>query len=116
MQKCKDKSLLHSLEDYILLSADKYETKIWAVGREINCKSLKTLSVSEDRSICLQSILYFDGKYIVCSSALGLCQWDFASYDILRVMKTPKVANLALPGFGYVGSDVRQPLLIRSWT
>ncbi|KAL6058614.1 hypothetical protein STEG23_038360, partial [Scotinomys teguina] len=84
LQKCKVKSLLHSPGDYILLSADKYEIKIWPIGREINCKCLKTLSVSEDRSICLQPRLHFDGKYIVCSSALGLYQWDFASYDILR--------------------------------
>ncbi|KAB1279921.1 F-box/WD repeat-containing protein 2, partial [Camelus dromedarius] len=83
LQKCKVKSLLHSPGDYILLSADKYEIKIWPIGREINCKCLKTLSVSEDRSICLQPRLHFDGKYIVCSSALGLYQWDFASYDIL---------------------------------
>ncbi|XP_035302040.1 F-box/WD repeat-containing protein 2 isoform X6 [Cricetulus griseus] len=123
LQKCKVKSLLHSPGDYILLSADKYEIKIWPIGREINCKCLKTLSVSEDRSICLQPRLHFDGKYIVCSSALGLYQWDFASYDILRstsvyskvvfcfmirnslpcrVIKTPEVANLALLGFGDV--------------
>ncbi|EHB03593.1 F-box/WD repeat-containing protein 2 [Heterocephalus glaber] len=28
--------------------------------------------------------------------------WDFASYDILRVIKTPEIANLALLGFGDV--------------
>uniref|UniRef100_A0A8C5LG40 F-box/WD repeat-containing protein 2 n=1 Tax=Jaculus jaculus TaxID=51337 RepID=A0A8C5LG40_JACJA len=96
LQRFKVKSLLHSPGDYILLSADKYEIKIWPIGREINCKCLKTLS------ICLQPRLHFDGKFIVCSSALSLYQWDFASYDILRVIKTPEVANLALLGFGDV--------------
>uniref|UniRef100_A0A8D2BBK6 F-box and WD repeat domain containing 2 n=1 Tax=Sciurus vulgaris TaxID=55149 RepID=A0A8D2BBK6_SCIVU len=126
LQKCKVKSLLHSLGDYILLSADKYEIKIWPIGREINCKCLKTLSVSEDRSICLQPRLHFDGKYIVCSSALGLYQWDFASYDILRVIKTPEIANLALLGFGDVFAllfdnrflyimDLRTESLISCW-
>uniref|UniRef100_A0A8C5R7R5 SURF1-like protein n=1 Tax=Leptobrachium leishanense TaxID=445787 RepID=A0A8C5R7R5_9ANUR len=85
LQKCQVKSVMHSPGDYILLSADKYEIKIWPIGREINCKCLKTLYVSDDRSICLQPRLHFDGKYIVCSSAIGLYQWDFASYDILRV-------------------------------
>ncbi|PIO37829.1 hypothetical protein AB205_0103880, partial [Aquarana catesbeiana] len=83
LQKCQVKSVMHSPGDYILLSADKYEIKIWPIGREINCKCLKTLYVSDDRSISLQPRLHFDGKYIVCSSALGLYQWDFASYDIL---------------------------------
>lgn len=126
LQQCKVKSLLHSPGDYILLSADKYEIKIWPIGREINCKCLKTLSVSEDRSICLQPRLHFDGKYIVCSSALGLYQWDFASYDILRVIKTPEVANLALLGFGDVFAllfdnhylyimDLRTESLISRW-
>ncbi|XP_058929088.1 F-box/WD repeat-containing protein 2 isoform X2 [Kogia breviceps] len=126
LQKCKVKSLLHSPGDYILLSADKYEIKIWPIGREINCKCLKTLSVSEDRSICLQPRLHFDGKYIVCSSALGLYQWDFASYDILRVIKTPEVANLALLGFGDIFAllfdnrylyimDLRTESLISRW-
>ncbi|MBW03683.1 F-box/WD repeat-containing protein 2, partial [Eschrichtius robustus] len=126
LQKCKVKSLLHSPGDYILLSADKYEIKIWPIGREINCKCLKTLSVSEDRSICLQPRLHFDGKYIVCSSALGLYQWDFASYDILRVIKTPEIANLALLGFGDIFAllfdnrylyimDLRTESLISRW-
>ncbi|XP_074871202.1 F-box/WD repeat-containing protein 2 isoform X2 [Carettochelys insculpta] len=78
----------------------EWVTKIWPIGREINCKCLKTLSVSEDRSISLQPRLHFDGKYIVCSSALGLYQWDFASYDIVRVIKPPDFANLSLLGFG----------------
>ncbi|XP_027723498.1 F-box/WD repeat-containing protein 2 isoform X2 [Vombatus ursinus] len=126
LQKCKVKSLLHSPGDHILLSADKYEIKIWPIGREINCKCLKTLSVSEDRSICLQPRLHFDGKYIVCSSALGLYQWDFASYDILRVIKTPELANLALLGFGDIFAllfdnrylyimDLRTENLISRW-
>ncbi|CAO2597791.1 F-box/WD repeat-containing protein 2 [Lemmus lemmus] len=104
----------------------EWVTKIWPIGREINCKCLKTLSVSEDRSICLQPRLHFDGKYIVCSSALGLYQWDFASYDILRVIKTPEVANLALLGFGDVFAllfdnhylyimDLRTESLISRW-
>ncbi|ETE66884.1 F-box/WD repeat-containing protein 2, partial [Ophiophagus hannah] len=65
----------------------EWVTKIWPIGREINCRCLKTLTVSEDRSISLQPRLHFDGKYIVCSSAIGLYQWDFASYDILRTEK-----------------------------
>ncbi|MEE6505024.1 hypothetical protein FKM82_005421 [Ascaphus truei] len=84
LQKCEVKSVMHNPGDYILLSADKYEIKIWPIGSEINCKCLKTLYVSDDRSISLQPRLHFDGKYIVCSSALGLYQWDFASFDILR--------------------------------
>ncbi|MBZ3873635.1 F-box/WD repeat-containing protein 2 [Sciurus carolinensis] len=99
LQKCKVKSLLHSPGDYILLSADKYEIK---------------------------PRLHFDGKYIVCSSALGLYQWDFASYDILRVIKTPEIANLALLGFGDVFAllfdnrflyimDLRTESLISRW-
>lgn len=58
--------------------------QVWPLGREINCKCLKTLSVSEDRSISLQPRLQFDGRYIVCSSDLGVYQWDFASFEILR--------------------------------
>ncbi|EAW53819.1 hCG1737564 [Homo sapiens] len=37
-------SLAHSPEGYLLLSADKYEIKIWPTGTEINCKCLKTSS------------------------------------------------------------------------
>jgi len=58
--------------------------QIWPLGREINCRCLKTLSVSENRSISLQPRLQFDGRYIVCSSDLGVYQWDFASFEILR--------------------------------
>uniref|UniRef100_A0A8V1ALI3 F-box and WD repeat domain containing 2 n=1 Tax=Gallus gallus TaxID=9031 RepID=A0A8V1ALI3_CHICK len=126
LQKCKVKSLMHSPGDYILLSADKYEIKIWPIGREINCKCLKTLSVSEDRSISLQPRLHFDGKYIVCSSALGLYQWDFASYDIVRVIKTSDFSNVSLLGFGEIFAllfdnrylyimDVRTEELISRW-
>ncbi|KAM6047010.1 F-box/WD repeat-containing protein 2 isoform X2 [Falco naumanni] len=126
LQKCKVKSLMHSPGDYILLSADKYEIKIWPIGREINCKCLKTLSVSEDRSISLQPRLHFDGKYIVCSSALGLYQWDFASYDILRVIKPPDFSNVSLLGFGEIFAllfdnrylyimDLRTEKLISRW-
>ncbi|CAD7682619.1 unnamed protein product [Nyctereutes procyonoides] len=57
-------SFLHSPGDYI-------------PPTEINCKCLKMLSVSEDRSICLQPGFQFDGRYIV----------------------TPEIANLALLGF-----------------
>ncbi|XP_071430803.1 F-box/WD repeat-containing protein 2 isoform X3 [Pithys albifrons albifrons] len=126
LQKCKVKSLMHSPGDHILLSADKYEIKIWPIGREINCKCLKTLSVSEDRSISLQPRLHFDGKYIVCSSALGLYQWDFASYDILRVIKPPDFLNVSLLGFGEIFAllfdnrylyimDLRTEKLISRW-
>uniref|UniRef100_A0A8C4SDN8 F-box and WD repeat domain containing 2 n=1 Tax=Erpetoichthys calabaricus TaxID=27687 RepID=A0A8C4SDN8_ERPCA len=102
LQKSQVESVMHSPGDYILLSADKYEIKIWPIGREINCKCLKTLSVSEDRSVCLQPRLQFDGRYIVCSSDIGLYQWDFASYDILRVIKMLDSANLSLLSFGEV--------------
>lgn len=61
-----------------------FPLQVWPLGREINCKCLKTLSVSEDRSISLQPRLQFDGRYIVCSSDLGVYQWDFASFEILR--------------------------------
>ncbi|XP_069369865.1 F-box/WD repeat-containing protein 2 isoform X2 [Paralichthys olivaceus] len=84
LQKSEVESMMHSPGDHILLSADKYEIKVWPLGREINCKCLKTLSVSEDRSISLQPRLQFDGRYIVCSSDLGVYQWDFASFEILR--------------------------------
>uniref|UniRef100_A0A8C7RYP4 F-box domain-containing protein n=1 Tax=Oncorhynchus mykiss TaxID=8022 RepID=A0A8C7RYP4_ONCMY len=77
---------------------------VWPIGREINCKCLKTLSVSEDRSVCLQPRLQFDGRYVVCSSDLGIYQWDFASFDILRVIKTQDPANLSLLSFGEVFS------------
>nr|XP_020656576.1 F-box/WD repeat-containing protein 2 [Pogona vitticeps] len=126
LQKCKVKSLMHSPGDYILLSADKYEIKIWPIGREINCKCLKTLTVSEDHSISLQPRLHFDGKYVVCSSAIGLYQWDFASFDILRVIKPPEFANLSLLGFGDIFAllfdnhylyimDLRTEKLISRW-
>uniref|UniRef100_A0A4W5NLL8 F-box and WD repeat domain containing 2 n=1 Tax=Hucho hucho TaxID=62062 RepID=A0A4W5NLL8_9TELE len=82
----------------------EWVTKVWPIGREINCKCLKTLSVSEDRSVCLQPRLQFDGRYIVCSSDLGVYQWDFASFDILRVIKTQDPANLSLLSFGEVFS------------
>ncbi|XP_055791764.1 F-box/WD repeat-containing protein 2-like isoform X2 [Salvelinus fontinalis] len=104
LQKSEVESMVHCPGDYILLSADKYEIKIWPIGREINCKCLKTLSVSEDRSVCLQPRLQFDGRYVVCSSDLGVYQWDFASFDILRVIKTQDPANLSLLSFGEVFS------------
>ncbi|KAM9841420.1 F-box/WD repeat-containing protein 2 [Aulostomus maculatus] len=102
LQKSEVESVVHSPGDYILLSADKYEIKVWPLGREINCKCLKTLSVSENRSISLQPRLQFDGRYIVCSSDLGVYQWDFASFEILRVIKTQDPANLSLLSFGEV--------------
>lgn len=61
-----------------------FTLQVWPLGNEINCKCLKTLSVSEDRSISLQPRLQFDGRHIVCSSNLGVYQWDFASFRILR--------------------------------
>lgn len=112
LQKSRVESLLHRPGDHILLSADKYEIKVgeaprtttqnhhlepapvssgglsapqvWPLGREINCRCLKTLTVSEDRSISLQPRLQFDGRHIVCSSDLGIHQWDFASFEVLR--------------------------------
>uniref|UniRef100_A0A3B4YEW2 F-box and WD repeat domain containing 2 n=1 Tax=Seriola lalandi dorsalis TaxID=1841481 RepID=A0A3B4YEW2_SERLL len=102
LQKSEVESMMHSPGDHILLSADKYEIKVWPLGREINCKCLKTLSVSEDRSISLQPRLQFDGRYIVCSSDLGVYQWDFASFKILRVIKTQDPANLSLLSYGEV--------------
>uniref|UniRef100_A0A3P8T6H9 F-box and WD repeat domain containing 2 n=1 Tax=Amphiprion percula TaxID=161767 RepID=A0A3P8T6H9_AMPPE len=102
LQRSEVESVVHSPGDYILLSADKYEIKVWPLGREINCKCLKTLSVSEDRSISLQPRLQFDGRYIVCSSDLGVYQWDFASFEILRVIKMQDPANLSLLSFGKV--------------
>uniref|UniRef100_A0A3Q3CTR4 F-box and WD repeat domain containing 2 n=1 Tax=Haplochromis burtoni TaxID=8153 RepID=A0A3Q3CTR4_HAPBU len=102
LQKSEVESMMHSPGDYILLSADKYEIKVWPLGREINCKCLKTLSVSEDRSISLQPRLQFDGRYIICSSDLGVYQWDFASFEILRVIKMQDPANLSLLSFGEV--------------
>ncbi|KAM3600004.1 uncharacterized protein V6R79_015642 [Siganus canaliculatus] len=102
LQKSEVESMVHSPGDHILLSADKYEIKVWPLGREINCKCLKTLSVSEDRSISLQPRLQFDGRYIVCSSDLGVYLWDFASFEILRVIKTQDPANLSLLSFGEV--------------
>lgn len=48
--------------------------------------------MSEDRSISLQPRLQFDGRYIVCSSDLGVYQWDFSSFDILRQVKPPQRA------------------------
>lgn len=102
LQKSEVESVVHSPGDHILLSADKYEIKVWPLGCEINCKCLKTLSVSEDRSISLQPRLQFDGRYIICSSDLGVYQWDFASFEILRVIKTQDPANLSLLSFGEV--------------
>uniref|UniRef100_A0A3P8VH90 F-box and WD repeat domain containing 2 n=1 Tax=Cynoglossus semilaevis TaxID=244447 RepID=A0A3P8VH90_CYNSE len=102
LQQSEVESMMHSPGDYILLSADKYEIKVWPLGNEINCKCLKTLSVSEDRSISLQPRLQFDGRHIVCSSNLGVYQWDFASFRILRVIKTPDPANLSLLSFGQI--------------
>uniref|UniRef100_A0A3Q2ZFM0 F-box and WD repeat domain containing 2 n=1 Tax=Hippocampus comes TaxID=109280 RepID=A0A3Q2ZFM0_HIPCM len=102
LQKSEVESVVHSPGDYILLSADKYEIKIWPLGKEINCKCLKTLSVSENRSISLQPRLQFDGRHIVCSSDIGVYQWDFASFEILRVIKVQDPANLSLLSFGEV--------------
>ncbi|XP_017316042.1 F-box/WD repeat-containing protein 2 isoform X1 [Ictalurus punctatus] len=103
LQKSQVESMMHSPGDYILLSADKYEIKVWPIGREINCTCLKTLSVSEDRSVCLQPRLQFDGRYIVCSSDLGVYQWDFASFDVLRVIKPHQdPASPSLLSFGEV--------------
>ncbi|XP_077353877.1 F-box/WD repeat-containing protein 2 isoform X4 [Festucalex cinctus] len=80
----------------------EWVTKIWPFGKEINCKCLKTLSVSENRSISLQPRLQFDGRHIVCSSDIGVYQWDFSSFEILRVIKTQDPANLSLLSFGEV--------------
>ncbi|XP_061654850.1 F-box/WD repeat-containing protein 2 isoform X2 [Phyllopteryx taeniolatus] len=80
----------------------EWVTKIWPLGKEINCKCLKTLSVSENRSISLQPRLQFDGRHIVCSSDIGVYQWDFASFEILRVIKTQDPTNLSLLSFGEV--------------
>ncbi|XP_041049530.1 F-box/WD repeat-containing protein 2 isoform X2 [Carcharodon carcharias] len=102
LQVSQVESVMHNPGDYILLSADKYEIKVWPIGREVNCKCLKTLAVSNDRSICLQPRLQFDGKHIVCASDLGLYQWDFASYDIIRVIRTPDSTNLSLLSLGEV--------------
>ncbi|XP_067825849.1 F-box/WD repeat-containing protein 2 isoform X2 [Heptranchias perlo] len=102
LQVSQVESVMHNPGDYILLSADKYEIKVWPIGREINCKCLKTLAVSNDRSICLQPRLQFDGKHIVCASDLGLYQWDFASYDIVRVIRTPDSTNVSLLSLGEV--------------
>ncbi|XP_061836567.1 F-box/WD repeat-containing protein 2 [Nerophis lumbriciformis] len=102
LQKSEVESMVHSPGDYILLSADKYVIKVWPLGKEINCKCLKTLSVSENRSISLQPRLQFDGRYIICSSDLGVYQWDFASFEILRVIKSQDPANLSLLSFGEV--------------
>lgn len=71
-------------EESIRWSKHCVPLQVWPLGREINCKCLKTLSVSEDRSISLQPRLQFDGRYIICSSDLGVYQWDFASFEILR--------------------------------
>lgn len=102
LQKSRVESLLHRPGDHILLSADKYEIKVWPLGREINCRCLKTLTVSEDRSISLQPRLQFDGRHIVCSSDLGIHQWDFSSFEVLRVIKTQDPANVSLLGLGEV--------------
>ncbi|XP_050965950.1 F-box/WD repeat-containing protein 2 [Labeo rohita] len=103
LQKSQVESMMHSPGDYILLSVDKYEIKVWPIGREINCKCLKTLSVSEDRSVCLQPRLQFDGRYIVCCSDLGIYQWDFASFDVIRVIKPQQdPSSLSLLSFGEV--------------
>ncbi|XP_061555462.1 F-box/WD repeat-containing protein 2 isoform X2 [Phycodurus eques] len=80
----------------------EWVTKIWPLGKEINSKCLKTLSVSENRSISLQPRLQFDGRHIVCSSDIGVYQWDFASFEILRVIKTQDPTNLSLLSFGEV--------------
>lgn len=116
LQQSEVESVLHSPGDHILLSADKYEIKVgavgaepltaaeaeaprlssqvWPLGREINCRCLRTLSVSEDRSISLQPRLQFDGRHIVCSSDLGVYQWDFSTFEILRqVLKPPQLSH-----------------------
>ncbi|KAM9793603.1 F-box/WD repeat-containing protein 2 isoform X2 [Syngnathus typhle] len=80
----------------------EWVTKIWPLGKEINCTCLKTLSVSENRSISLQPRLQFDGRHIVCSSDIGVHLWDFASFEILRVIKVQDPANLSLLSFGEV--------------
>lgn len=62
----------------------------------------------------------------MCSSALGLYQWDFASYDILRVIKPPDFSNVSLLGFGEIFAllfdnrylyimDLRTEKLISRW-
>lgn len=45
--------------------------------------------MSEDRSISLQPRLQFDGRYVVCSSDLGVYQWDFSTFEILRQVHPP---------------------------
>ncbi|XP_061589223.1 F-box/WD repeat-containing protein 2 isoform X2 [Cololabis saira] len=102
LQKSEVESVHHSPGDHILLSSDKYEIKVWPLGREINCTCLKTLRVSENRSISLQPRLQFDGRTIVCSSDLGVHQWDFASFQLRRVIKMDDPSNLSLLSFGEV--------------
>ena len=80
---CQATTLSHTPRE---ASSVPLSPQVWPLGREINCKCLKTLTVSEDRSVTLQPRLQFDGRYIVCSSDLGVYQWDFSSFEIIRYL------------------------------
>uniref|UniRef100_A0A8C4QRD9 F-box and WD repeat domain containing 2 n=1 Tax=Eptatretus burgeri TaxID=7764 RepID=A0A8C4QRD9_EPTBU len=111
----------------ILLSTSLFNIlNVWPLGREINCQCLRTLSASEDRSVCLQPRLHCDGRFIVCASDLGLFQWDFTNYQLLRVIRCTELIGFPLLGFGEVFAlilhqrslcllDIRSETLLASW-
>eukprot|EP00058_Branchiostoma_floridae_P011290 XP_002596778.1 hypothetical protein BRAFLDRAFT_73706 [Branchiostoma floridae] len=102
LSKCQVDSVLHRAGEYVLISMDRNEIKIWPISTEVNCKPLRTLAVSEDKSISLLPRLQFDGRAIVCASDIGIHLWDFATFE-LRIIPT-KQCSPALLGFGMVFS------------
>ncbi|CAH1261756.1 FBXW7 [Branchiostoma lanceolatum] len=102
LRKCQVDSVVHRAGEYVLISMDRNEIKIWPISTEVNCKPLRTLAVSEDKSISLLPRLQFDGRGIVCASDIGIYLWDFATFE-LRIIPT-KQCSPALLGFGTVFS------------
>ncbi|XP_029467704.1 F-box/WD repeat-containing protein 2 isoform X2 [Rhinatrema bivittatum] len=89
LQKCEVKSLMHSPGDNILLSADKYEIKIWPIGREINCKCLKTLVIKIPDSVNL-SLLGFGDVFALLFDNHNLYIMDLRTEQLISRWPLPE--------------------------
>ncbi|XP_077972142.1 F-box/WD repeat-containing protein 2-like [Styela clava] len=108
LRKSEVDSLHHKPGDYVILSMDKVEIRIWLISEEVNCQSLCELSATDcsdkllsnsmpsypttplntddnNEHCFLHPQLLFDGTRIMCSSERGVLEWDFKDYTLTRV-------------------------------
>ncbi|XP_002741301.1 F-box/WD repeat-containing protein 2-like [Saccoglossus kowalevskii] len=104
LRHCAIDSIVHSKGDYVLISMDRNEIKIWPISREVNTECLKTLTLANnlDRSQCFQPHLQFDGLYIGCASDNGIHIWSFQTLDLIRIIPCNEFISCALLGIGSV--------------